>query len=336
MESIKALGQYYTPESISGFVAELTNDLPFKKVLDPACGSASLLLAVASRKEEAEVIGVDINQSMISQAESKLKKTLSRYQLINADFLSTSRDKLGSVDLVVCNPPIGRGVEKEVEGLKLRSAETAFILLSLELLKPEGYLIFVVPEGLLFNEAGRHFREHLVEKYSLEAIISLPSNTFHPFAGIKTSLLVIKKSKQVEKVFFAEYAEQQALKAIVSNFRQRTTNKNPSQGFWVEIENIRDAESVWVYSRFRSLKDFETKRASSRFPVRLLSELVTFGRNNSETAETIFIQRIGTQPKAILKGELPEKSRQQNYIECTVKEEAVLPHYLKWLCCTNE
>jgi len=329
MNSRKLSGEYYMPESISGFVAELANCLPFKRVLDPACGNAGLLASVASRKRDIKVVGIDSNQNILSQAEDTLKNAVSRFQLINADFFSASEDKLGAFDLAVCNPPFGLKFDKEIEGLRLRSAAAAFILKSLRLLQPEGYLIFVVPEGLLFDGAYRKFREHLTEQYSLEAVISLPPGTFMPFTSIKTSLIIARKSKQTDRVFFAEYAEEQALKAIVSNFRKRISNKNLSQGFWIYSDIIGQAGAIWTYSHFRSQKDVEIKKKSSKFPVRFFSELVSFGRNDAEAAETILIQRVGTQPKAILKSELSETSNRQNYIECVLRDEGVLPQYLK-------
>lgn len=329
MYNRKLSGEYYTPVSVSEFVAELASNLPFKRILDPACGSASLLASVAARKGDIEVVGIDINGDILSQAEDTLKKAGSRFQLINADFFSVSRDKLGVFDLVVCNPPFGIKFDKEIDGLKLRSAEAAFILQSLRFLQSEGYLIFVVPEGLLFNEANHQFREHLTRQYSLEAIVSLTPDAFRPFTAIKTSLLMARKSKPTGSVFFAEYAEEQALKAIVSNLTKRTSNNNLSQGFWIDADNIWQAGPIWAYSRFRSLMDFEIKKKSSKFPVRFLSELVTFGRNDSEVVETILIQRVGAQPKAILKSELSETSNRQNYIECTLIDEGVLPQYLK-------
>lgn len=251
--------------------------------------------------------------------------------MINADFFSASWDNLGAFDLAVCNPPFGLRFLKEIDDLRLRSAEAAFILQSLRLLRPEGYLIFVVPEALLLSEANRQFREHLAETYSLEAVISLPCPPilFPGITAIKASLLIARKSKQITRVFFAEYAEAQALKAIVSNYRRHTSNKNLSQGFWIDADSIKQAGAIWAYSRFKNLKDYEIKRASSRFPVRLLCELVAFGRNDTQVAENILIQRIGTQPKAILKSELPETSNERNYIECTLRGEGVLPQYLK-------
>lgn len=200
MNSRKVSGEHKMPESISGFVAELANDLPFKRVLDPACGNAGLLASVASRKGGIEVVGVDMDKNTLSQAEDTLKKVVSHFQLINADFFSALGDKLGAFDLAVCNPPFGlKEFDKKIDGLRLRSAEAAFILQTLRLLQPEGCLIFIVPDGLLFNGASRQFREHLTGHYSLEAVISLPPGAFRPVTSIKTSLIIARKSKQTDR-----------------------------------------------------------------------------------------------------------------------------------------
>ncbi len=323
----KIAGQFSTPENLVSLIAEISRGIPAKTILDPACGTATLLTAVAKEKEVEKIVGIDINQDVSQVAEATLKKSGLNYQLINANFFHTSvADKF---DLVVCNPPFGMRIELEINDVKIRSAEAAFILRSLQSIRPDGYAIFIVPEGLLFNEINRFFRDYISQNYSLEAIISLPSNSFQPYAGVKTSLVIIKNSKQSEKVFLAEFAETQALKVIVSNFQKKTSNKNLSQGFWVDIDTIQKTDSVWAYGRYKGIKDFETKKANSKYPLRLLSELVSIGKSKSDTADTILIQRIGNQPKVIMKDELPEKSNAKNYIELSLSGDEILPQYLK-------
>lgn len=327
MDNTRLSGQFSTPENLVSLIAELSSGIPANKILDPACGTATLLISVAKGKQNVDVTGIDINQSIFSRAENLLQNSGLKYRLINADFFSTQLDN--KFDLVVCSPPFGMRVEKEINGLRIRSAESAFILLSLQSLKPNGYALFIAPEGLLFNESNRVFRDYVSQKYSLQAVISLPSGSFHPYAGIKTSILALKNSKQAEKVFFAEFAESQALKAIVSNFQKHTSNKNLSQGFWVDFESIQKTNSVWAYGRYKSIKDFETKKANSKYPLRLLSELVSIGKSKSNMADTILIQRIGNQPKVIMKNELPETSNPKNYIELSLSGDEILSQYLK-------
>lgn len=324
----KIAGQFSTPESLLLLIAETSRWIPAKIILDPACGTATLLTTVAKGRENIDkIIGIDVNQNVALIAENTLKESGLSYELINANFFNTSLT--AEFDLVICNPPFGVRIEQEIDGMKFRFAEAAFMVRSLHYLKPDGYAIFIMPEGLLFNEHHRSFRDYISQKYSLEAIISLPSNSFQPYTSVKTSLVVIKNSKQSEKVFFAEYAETQALKAIVSNFQKKTSNKNLSQGFWVDIDTVKKTDSVWTYGRYKGIKDFETKKANSKYPLRLLSELVSIGKSKSDTTDVILIQRIGNQPKVIMKDELPENGNSKNYIELSLSGDEIIPQYLK-------
>lgn len=110
-------------------------------------------------------------------------------------------------------------VDKEIDVLKIRRAEQAFITLSLQALNPNGYAIFIVPEGLLFDSQTA-FKKYISQKYSLQAVVSLPAGSF-PHTGIKTSIVVLKNASQAEKVFFAEFAEHQALKQSLRIFKRR-------------------------------------------------------------------------------------------------------------------
>lgn len=324
----KIAGQFSTPENLVSLITEISRGISAKAILDPACGTAILLTSVAQGRGNVEkVIGIDINQDVAQLAETTLENSGMNYQLINANFFHTTLTD--EFDLVICNPPFGMQIDLEIDGVKTRSAEAAFILRSLQLTKPNGYAIFITHEGLLFNESNRYFRNYISKEYSLEAIISLPSNSFHPYSGVKNSLVVLKNSKQSEKVFLAEFAETQALKVIVSNFQNQTSNRNLSQGFWVEINTIQQTDSVWAYGRYKGKKDFEIKKANSKYPLLLLSKLVSIGKSKSSTADTILIQRIGNQPKVIMKDELPETSNPKNYIELSLLGDEILPHYLK-------
>lgn len=324
----KIAGQFSTPENLVSLIAEISHAIPAITILDPACGSAILLTSVAKERENLEkVVGIDINQDIAKIAETTLKNSGLNYQLINANFFYTPL--ADEFDLVVCNPPFGMRIDQEIDGIKIRSAEAAFILRSLQFIKPNGYAIFIIPEGLLSNAINRFFRDYISQKYSLQAVVSLPTNSFQPYAGVKTSLVVLKNSKQSEKVFLAEFAEPQALKVIASNFLKQTSNKNLSQGFWVEFNTIQKTDSVWAYGRYKGIKDFESKKANSKYPLRLFSELVSIGKSKSSTTDVILIQKIGNQPKVIMKDELPETSNPKNYIELSLSGDEILPQYLK-------
>ncbi len=54
----------------------------------------------------------------------------------------------------------------------------------------------IVPDGVLFGSSTAHkaLRKILVEDHKLEAVISLPSGVFRPYAGVSTAILVFTKT----------------------------------------------------------------------------------------------------------------------------------------------
>ena len=71
-----------------------------------------------------------------------------------------------------------------------------FLALFLRLLKVGGRAAVIVPDGVLFGSSTAHkaLRRTLVEDHKLEAVISLPSGVFRPYAGVSTAILVFTKT----------------------------------------------------------------------------------------------------------------------------------------------
>ena len=87
--------------------------------------------------------------------------------------------------------------------------EEKFIERCLKLLKPEGILGIVVPDGVLSNTSLDYVREFIRQNAVIKAVVSLPVETFVPYgSGVKASLLFLQK-KDIEgkskqgKVFMA-------------------------------------------------------------------------------------------------------------------------------------
>jgi type I restriction enzyme M protein len=92
----------------------------------------------------------------------------------------------------------------------VNSADPAVLFLDryLQLLKPGGLCMMVVPDGILSNSGDRYVREYLMGKKNettgvfeggkaiLKAVISIPQETFSlSGAGAKTSLLYFQKKR---------------------------------------------------------------------------------------------------------------------------------------------
>lgn len=68
--------------------------------------------------------------------------------------------------------------------------------LFLRLLKPGGRAAVIVPDGVLFGSSTAHkkLRTILVEDQKLDAVVSLPSGVFKPYAGVSTAILFFTKT----------------------------------------------------------------------------------------------------------------------------------------------
>lgn len=54
----------------------------------------------------------------------------------------------------------------------------------------------VVPDGVLFGSSTAHvgIRKEIIDNHKLEAIISMPSGVFKPYAGVSTAIMIFRKT----------------------------------------------------------------------------------------------------------------------------------------------
>jgi len=74
------------------------------------------------------------------------------------------------------------------------------------MLKIGGRCAVIIPDGVLFGSSNAHkkLREQIVAQHKLEAVISMPSGVFKPYAGVSTAVLVFTKTNNggTDKVWF--------------------------------------------------------------------------------------------------------------------------------------
>ena len=80
--------------------------------------------------------------------------------------------------------------------VKTKKTELLFLALFLRLLQTGGRAAVIVPDGVLFgsSKAHRTLRKILVEEQKLDAIVSMPSGVFRPYAGVSTAILLFTKT----------------------------------------------------------------------------------------------------------------------------------------------
>ncbi|WP_270831136.1 HsdM family class I SAM-dependent methyltransferase [Aeromonas sp. QDB03] len=96
-------------------------------------------------------------------------------------------------------------VEVKTKGPTEKS-ELLFLALILRMLKVGGRAAVIVPDGVLFGSTKSHksIREKIVNEQKLEAVISLPSGVFKPYAGVSTAILIFTKTNSggTDKVWY--------------------------------------------------------------------------------------------------------------------------------------
>ena len=115
-----------------------------------------------------------------------------------------------SLDVVLANPPFKGSLDYDdvhpnlLASVKTKKTELLFLVLILRMLKVGGRSATIVPDGVLFGSSKAHqaLRQMLIDHNQLEAVISLPSGVFKPYAGVSTAILVFTKGGSTEHVFF--------------------------------------------------------------------------------------------------------------------------------------
>ncbi len=113
-------------------------------------------------------------------------------------------------DIILANPPFKGSLDEEdvdpaiLKVVKTKKTELLFVALIQRMLKVGGRTATIVPDGVLFGSSKAHqtLRKHLVEDNQLEAVISLPSGVFKPYAGVSTAILIFTKGGSTDNVWF--------------------------------------------------------------------------------------------------------------------------------------
>ncbi|MGQ0699322.1 MAG: N-6 DNA methylase [Panacagrimonas sp.] len=115
-------------------------------------------------------------------------------------------------EVILANPPFKGTLDAEdvhpslLRVVKTKKTELLFLALILRMLKVGGRAAVIVPDGVLFGSSKAHqdIRQKLVEEHQLEAVISLPSGVFKPYAGVSTGIVLFTKGGRTDEVFFCD------------------------------------------------------------------------------------------------------------------------------------
>lgn len=125
-----------------------------------------------------------------------------------SDALSKSFNEESRYDIVLANPPFKGAIDASDVNptlpTKIKKTEILFLHLFLRLLDNGGRAAVIVPDGVLFGSSNAHveIRKRLIEENRLDAVVSMPSGIFRPYAGVSTAILFFTKGAKTEGVWF--------------------------------------------------------------------------------------------------------------------------------------
>ena len=225
------VGQFRTPRHIIKFIVDAVNPTKTDSVLDPACGTAGFLIAAYNHvrsqhdgvdekgnsndekrltSDEKDKLyssyhGFDIDPTMVRTASVNMYlHNFTKPDIRNHDTLSSEDFWDDKYDVILANPPFMTpkgGIQPHRKfSVKANRAEVLFVDYIANHLKSTGRAGIIVPEGIIFQSgnAYKQLRKNLIEN-SLYAVVSLPSGVFNPYAGVKTSILLLDKKLAKER-----------------------------------------------------------------------------------------------------------------------------------------
>ena len=204
--------QFFTPKKYSKILVEKISYVRAEKIIDLTMGEGSLLFEASKIWKGSNFFGNDIDRECCKKAQDIIPKI----QCYNEDIFLDKSIKFiikesGTVDICLGNPPFYL-IKQNKDSVKILksfflenyykaeyiSAEILFILQALRILKNDGILSVILPDGFFVNNTLKKFRNFLITEYTIIDIVELPSEIFE-HTKAKTHILILKKTKSISK-----------------------------------------------------------------------------------------------------------------------------------------
>ena len=213
-------GAFRTPRHIIRMIVEMIEPKPDDVICDPACGTAGFLVEDGKylKTNHSEIFfdrikkdhfmnhmfsGFDMGRTMLRiGAMNMMTHGIDNPFIEYRDSLSDQNPDKEKYSLILANPPFKGSLDADtvsadlLKVCKTKKTELLFLALFLRMLRIGGRCACIVPDGVLFGSSTAHkaIRKELVDGNRLEAVISMPSGVFKPYAGVSTAVLIFTKT----------------------------------------------------------------------------------------------------------------------------------------------
>ena len=313
-------GQFRTPRHIIKMIVRMTDPKADDIICDPACGTAGFLVEAGeylkeNKKDEIfydnrnrahymnEMFhGYDMDRTMLRiGAMNMMTHGISNPFIEYRDSLSDQNADKAKYSLILANPPFKGSLDAEIVSTdllkvcKTKKTELLFLALFLRMLKVGGRCACIVPDGVLFGSSTAHkaIRREIIENNRLQAVISMPSGVFKPYAGVSTAVLVFTKTGHggTDKVWFYDMkadgfslddkrtpVQDNDIDDIVERFRnldKETDRKRTEQSFFVDKQEIVDNDYDLSINKYKETEQIKIEYQSTDEILADLNDLET-------------------------------------------------------------
>lgn len=292
-------GQFRTPRHIIKMMVSLVDPRPDDVICDPAFGTAGFLFEAAEylKNNHREEIfydkakkhhymnemfhGYDMDRTMLRiGAMNMMTHGIENPSIEYRDSLSDQNPDRDMYTLILANPPFKGSLDYDIVSTdllklcKTKKTELLFVDLFIQMLKIGGRCACIVPDGVLFGSSKAHkaLRKELVDNQRLEAVISMPSGVFKPYAGVSTGVLIFTKTDHggTDDVWFYDMkadglslddkrapVEENDIPDIIERFKHRDQEKErkrTEQSFMVPRQEIADNDYDLSINRYKEIE----------------------------------------------------------------------------------
>ena len=255
LQSAGSSGEFYTPRSVTDFMAKMINPQIGEQVADFACGTGGFLTSWL--KELAPKIKTTEDQKAYVNSIYGIEKKQFPYMLCITNMLlhgidvpkiyhdnSLLKDVLDytvddQFDVILMNPPYGGNEKVEVKNhfpSDLASSETADLFMSVIMyrLKKNGRAAVILPDGLLFgtDNAKVAIKTKLFKDFNLHTVIRLPHSVFAPYTSITTNILFFDRTKSTEETWFYRLDMPEGYKNFSKTKPMELKHFEPAMEWW--------------------------------------------------------------------------------------------------------
>ena len=304
-------GQFRTPRHIIKMMVEMLDPRYGDKICDPACGTAGFLVAAfehilknntsndlvkkgnyAGDKlneiqwkilRDDSLYGYDFDDVMLKISLMNLMMHgINNPNIEQKNTLSKRFDESNCYDVILANPPFKGSIDESEIGenfrTKTKKTELLFLELMYNLLTNGGKCAVIVPDGVLFGNSNAHvnIRRLMLEKCRLDAVISMPSGIFKPYAGVSTAVLFFTKGEPTKEVWFydmesdgfslddkrTEQPDKNDIPDILEQFKKRLKERpkgRKGKCFFIPIQEIKDNNYDLSISKYKEIVYEEVK-----------------------------------------------------------------------------